>query len=350
MQSAEAHGISLIINFVNNWVSFAIPLPKKESKKKRDLLIGQQTDYGGMQAYATYYDIALTDWYTSAAAQAQYQKYIAAVVSRYKTSTAIFAWELANEPRCSGCDVSVINTWATTTSAYIKSLDSNHMVTMGDEGFGLDTLSDGSYPFTTAAGGYNWTQNLQIPDIDFGTYHLYPSSWGEADTWGPLWIQAHAEAANAIGKPVIMEEYGSLTLTDEEPWQAEVLATETAGDMYWQYGDDLSTGETANDGYAIYYGTATYTTLVSLSASYGPWSRSNERLGRGPRCRHECKGGLMRLDLDLRAECSLLCTSFNLVTHVVLPAHNFHSLYTFNIICLYQTLSVTINARSGTDM
>src|SRR5271170_2167202 len=107
---------------------------------------------------------------------------------------------------------------------------------MGDEGFGLNTLSDGSYPFTTGAGGYNWTQNLMIPDIDFGTYHLYPSSWGEADTWGPLWIQAHAEAANAIGKPVIMEEYGSTTHSDEAPWQAEVLATETAGDMYWQYG------------------------------------------------------------------------------------------------------------------
>lgn len=243
VQSAEAHGISLIINFVNNW-----------------------TDYGGMQAYCTYYGIALTDWYTSAAAQAQYQTYIAAVVSRYKTSTAIFAWELANEPRCTGCDTSVITTWATTTSAYIKSLDPNHMVTMGDEGFGLNTLSDGSYPFTTGP-GVNWTNNLAIPSIDFGTYHLYPSSWGEADTWGTLWVQAHAEAANAIGKPVIMEEYGSTTHTDEIPWQTEVLDTETAGDMYWQYGDTLSTGETSNDGYTIYYGTAEYTEIVTDHAA-----------------------------------------------------------------------------------
>ena len=217
-----------------------------------------------MQAYATYYGIALTDWYTSTAAQAQYKAYIAAVVSRYKTSTAIFAWELANEPRCAGCDLSVMNNWATTISAYIKSLDSNHMVTLGDEGFGLSTLSDGSYPFTTGAGGYNWTQNLEIPDIDFGTYHLYPSSWGQADSWGTLWVHAHAEAAAAVGKPVILEEYGSLTLTNEEAWKSEVLATETAGDMYWQFGDDLSTGESPNDGYAIYYGTATYTTLVSF--------------------------------------------------------------------------------------
>jgi mannan endo-1,4-beta-mannosidase len=261
-----------------------------------------------MQAYCTYYDIALTDWYTSAAAQAQYQTYIAAVVSRYKTSTAIFAWELANEPRCSGCDVSVINTWATTTSAYIKSLDSNHMVTMGDEGFGLSTLSDGSYPFTTGAGGYNWTQNLEIPDIDFGTYHLYPSSWGEADTWGPLWIQAHAEAANAIGKPVIMEEYGSTTLTDEEPWITEVYDTETAGLMYWQYGDDLSTGETSNDGYAIYYGSATYTTLVSCDSLRGAFHQSNQPTGCGTRCVHECESCLMESFRGLKTRTLLLCT------------------------------------------
>lgn len=52
VQSAQAHGISLIINFVNNW-----------------------NDFGGMAAYATYYGINSTAWYTHPAAQAQYQKY-----------------------------------------------------------------------------------------------------------------------------------------------------------------------------------------------------------------------------------------------------------------------------------
>lgn len=244
VQSAEAHGISLIINFVNNW-----------------------TDYGGMAAYCTYYGISdVTGWYTSTAAQAQYQAYIAAVVARYKTSPAVFAWELANEPRCSGCDTSVITNWITTTSKYIKSLDSNHMVTIGDEGFGLTTGSDGSYPYTTGP-GLNFTTNLAIPTIDFGTYHLYPSSWGEVDSWGNGWITNHATAATAIGKPVIMEEYGSLTHADEASWQATVLSTETAGDLYWQYGDDLSTGETNDDGYAIYYGSAEYATLVTAHAA-----------------------------------------------------------------------------------
>lgn len=239
VKSAEAHGISLIINFVNNW-----------------------TDFGGMAAYATYYNIGVTDWYSSATAQAQYQKYIAAVVARYKTSKAIFAWELANEPRCNACAASVTLNWVTKTSKYIKSLDPNHMVTTGEEGFGLDGGSDTSYPYQTGE-GMNFTANLQVPDIDFGTYHLYPSSWGQSDSWAPSWIASHAKAAALVGKPVILEEYGSTLHTNETSWQAEVLSTQTAGDMYWQYGDNLSSGKTSDDGYAMYYGTSEYTTLVS---------------------------------------------------------------------------------------
>jgi mannan endo-1,4-beta-mannosidase len=217
-----------------------------------------------MAAYVSYYGLANDQaWYTSSAAQAQYQKYISAVVSRYKTSTAIFAWELANEPRCNACATSVSTNWATTTSAYIKSLDSNHMVTIGDEGFGLSSgTSDVSYPFTTGE-GLSFATNLAIPHIDFGTYHLYPSSWSETDSWGPLWVTAHATVATSVGKPVIAEEYGSTTHSDEASWHTTMLSTNTAGDMFWQYGDTLSSGQSANDGYTIYYGTSEYTTLVS---------------------------------------------------------------------------------------
>ncbi|ROW01255.1 hypothetical protein VMCG_05957 [Cytospora schulzeri] len=151
--SAETHGLKLIINFVNNW-----------------------SDYGGIAAYVSAFGGSATTWFTDETSQAQYQKYIEAVVSRYKTSTAVFSWELANEPRCSGCDTSVIYNWAKNTSEYIKSLDSNHMVTIGDEGFGPLDAGDGSYPYTTSAGGYVWADNLNITTLDFATFHLYPDS------------------------------------------------------------------------------------------------------------------------------------------------------------------------------
>lgn len=107
---------------------------------------------GGANSYRrSVYGGSHTTWYTNSAAQAQYRTYIKAVVSRYITSTAVFAWELANEPRCSGCSTDVIYKWAADTSAYIKSLDSNHMVTLGDEGFN-PSAGDGSYPYQTSEG------------------------------------------------------------------------------------------------------------------------------------------------------------------------------------------------------
>ncbi|KAI9681879.1 MAG: hypothetical protein M1822_006956 [Bathelium mastoideum] len=242
VSSAEAHGIKLIINFVNNW-----------------------TDYGGMAAYAKWLGLSdQTFFYNSTAAQTQYQAYIKAVVSRYSTSTAVFAWELANEPRCSGCATDAIYNWATTTSKYIKSLDSNHMVTLGDEGFD-PSAGDGSYPYSISAGGYSFSQNLGISTLDFGTFHLYPGSWGtDATDWPVAWIQAHGAACKAAGKPCYLEEYGyNADITTMAPWQQAALNDAgIAGDSYWQYGDTLSTGQTSQDGNTIYYGTSAYTTFV----------------------------------------------------------------------------------------
>ncbi|KAL2069356.1 hypothetical protein VTL71DRAFT_15694 [Oculimacula yallundae] len=241
VRSAEAHGVSLIINFVNNW-----------------------DDYGGMSAYNKYYGVS--NWYKSSAAQAQYQKYIAAVVTRYRNSTAIFAWELANEPRCTLCFTSDITNWVRTSSAYIKSLDPNHMVAIGDEGFGLNGGSIFSWPFLYVS-GLNFKENLAIPTIDFGTYHLYPSAWWQSDSWGPDWIKAHATVAAEVGKPVILEEYGSKTHGNAAAWQSTVLSTVTAGDLYWQFGDRLSGGLTHDDGFTLYYGSDEYISLVSQHAA-----------------------------------------------------------------------------------
>lgn len=138
VSSAAAHGIKLIINFVNNW-----------------------SDYGGMAAYNTYYGTNTTTWYTDSRVQAQYQAYIKAVVSRYSNSTAVFAWELANEPRCHGCPTSIATNWITSTSAYIRSLDSTHMITTGEEGF-MNGGGDGSYPYTTGE-GMDFEANLKVP-------------------------------------------------------------------------------------------------------------------------------------------------------------------------------------------
>lgn len=151
VKSAEQHNLKLVIPFVNNW-----------------------NDYGGINAYVNAFGGNATTWFTNSAAQTQYRKYIQAVVSRYANSTAIFAWELANEPRCNGCSTDVIVQWATSVSQYVKSLDANHLVTLGDEGLGLST-GDSSYPYTYGE-GTDFAKNVQIKSLDFGTFHLYPDS------------------------------------------------------------------------------------------------------------------------------------------------------------------------------
>ena len=118
----------------------------------------------------------------------------------------------------------MIYNWASATSKYIKSLDANHMVTMGDEGFGPLAGGDGSYPYTTGAGGYTWATDLDIPTLDFGTLHLYPDSCmltppshvvgfklikfagGQPMSWGSLWVSTHGAACAQAGKPCLLEE------------------------------------------------------------------------------------------------------------------------------------------------
>jgi mannan endo-1,4-beta-mannosidase len=223
------------------------------------------------------------DWFHSAACQAQYKKYIRAVVSRYTNSSAIFAWELANEPRCKGCSTDVITQWASSTAKYIKSLDPLHMVTMGDEGFGLKVTGDTRYPWSFAE-GTDFARNLAIKELDFGTFHFYPqsckcpsppTSWPDESIWrrvrlilfhagsvpndlGNLWVQKHAEACVQARKRCVFEEYGVATRDKCAPvrsWQRTSKATTgMASDMFWQYGDTLSAGKTADDGNTIYKG------------------------------------------------------------------------------------------------
>lgn len=80
-------GLKLVIPFINNW-----------------------NEFGGMNWYVQQTGGGPHDaFYTRAATKDAYKAYVAKVVNRvntlngiaYKDDPAIFAWELANEPRCS---------------------------------------------------------------------------------------------------------------------------------------------------------------------------------------------------------------------------------------------------------
>lgn len=122
---------------------------------------------------------------------------------------AIFAWELANEPR--PMDVSAREDyvkWVQSSSRLIKHIDSNHLVTIGVEG-SIGTLQDLSL----------FEEIHAIRDIDFCTLHLWPKTWNwyqnhqEAINDTTLaktesYIVQHVQAAQRLHKPLIIEEFG----------------------------------------------------------------------------------------------------------------------------------------------
>jgi len=121
------------------------------------------------------------DFYSDATIKGWYKQWISHLLNRvntvtgvrYKDDPTIMMWELGNEPRCMLCSTDDIFNWATTTSALVKSLDPDHMVTLGDEGMGL--TGSGWLPYWLTYGLDYW-RNLQIETIDFGTFHMYPTN------------------------------------------------------------------------------------------------------------------------------------------------------------------------------
>jgi len=255
--AAKANGIRLIVALTNNW-----------------------SDYGGMDVYvkqilgSSNHDL----FYTDASVQNAFKNYIKTFVGRYVNEPTIFGWELANEPRCKGstgtwtgtCTTTTVTNWAKTMSAYIKSLDKNHLVAIGDEGF-YNQPSAPTYPYQGSE-GVDFDANLAISTVDFGTFHAYPESWGQSansQAWGVQWIADHATSMTKANKPVIIEEFGvtSNQATVYTAWWNQIISSGLTGDLIWQSGSHLSSGDTPNDGYAVYPNGAVYPLLTSHAAA-----------------------------------------------------------------------------------
>lgn len=207
LDAARKHDIKVIVVFTNNW-----------------------KDFGGMDQYLVWYGrTEHQQFYTDPVIVHAYKDWIAHVIGRknsitgvpYRDDPAIFAWELANEPRCTNsgefdhaadCSPPLLNRWVDDVSAYIKSLDSNHLVAVGDEGF----FAGGDSAGYDGSEGVDHAAFLASKHIDFGTFHLYPESWGHRTSWASQWIEDHISAAQAAGKPTLLEEYGIIARRDSQ--------------------------------------------------------------------------------------------------------------------------------------
>lgn len=128
----------------------------------------------------------------------------------YTESTAIMSWQIANEPRAFGEDnKEAFAEWIGETARLIKSLDPNHLVSVGSEG------SHGCEEDIEL-----WTRLHSFPEVDYGTIHIWPYNWSwisestvtdsvatacrNTDTY----IDAHYARLSPMGKPIVLEEFG----------------------------------------------------------------------------------------------------------------------------------------------
>lgn len=245
LYQAEKHGIKLLITFTNYWDAF-----------------------GGMGQYIKWaQELGITglkkdDFYTNETLKGWYKDYVNGLLNhtnqytgrKLKDEPSVFAWELANEPRCNTdaqCKDNILYNWAKEMSEYVKSVDPNHMVSLGDEGFYnkpygyYNEYTTSNYAFYGAE-GVDFEKLMTIDTLDFGTPHLYLDQWGMKHTGTGqddlLWFKIHGETCAELDKPVILEEFGltNRTIRDSEYEQwFEVLegnvyeTVEYAGTNYW---------------------------------------------------------------------------------------------------------------------
>ena len=259
LAKADDLGIRLILPFVNNW-----------------------DDYGGMNQYVEW-DASATshdDFYTDSDIKGWYKNHISTVLNRvntingrtYKNDPTVFAWELANEPRCqSDTSGDTLNNWISEMSVYIKSIDSNHLVTTGIEGF----YDEDSGPWwRNGSKGTDFIRNHQVSDIDFATAHSWPDHWGWNYNDTMSWVETQIlDAHNTIGKPFILEEFGKsrdnggVTTTRDQFFQGYydlIYSYQAGGSNFWILYHDAYPDY---DGFGVYYPADTSTIAIIESAA-----------------------------------------------------------------------------------
>lgn len=129
---------------------------------------------------------------------------------KYVDDPAIMSWQIGNEPRAfDKAQIPAFEKWLSEASALIRSLDKNHLISIGSEGaWGCE-------------GDYDcYEQICADKNIDYCNVHLWPYNWGWAHEKTLIedlpvsckntkdYIDRHLAICEKIGKPLVMEEFG----------------------------------------------------------------------------------------------------------------------------------------------
>ena len=136
----------------------------------------------------------------------------------YKDDPTIMAWQLGNEPRGYG-NTRPYRKWIHKTARFISQQDPNHLVSIGSEGNTANHYA-----------GTHFEKDHQSKFIDYATMHIWVQNWswfdpqqGEKTMAGAIekakaYLQGHVKVSQALGMPVVLEEFGiSRDLADHDP-------------------------------------------------------------------------------------------------------------------------------------
>ncbi|GLJ36376.1 hypothetical protein SUGI_0730210 [Cryptomeria japonica] len=210
IREAEKNKIRLILSLVNNW-----------------------DDYGGKAQYVRWGRNAGLKLHSDCAffwdptIRSYFKAHIKAVLTRvntltnvaYKDDPTIFSWELINEGRCQTDPTGdTFHAWIEEMALYVKSIDPNHLVGIGTEGF-YGPCSPAKLQFNpyncAHQEGTDYIRNHQAAGIDFASIHIYPSAWISESfcpshlSFAKKWAMTHIEdSENILKMPVLFTEFG----------------------------------------------------------------------------------------------------------------------------------------------
>lgn len=242
---AQEYGLKLILSFVSNW-----------------------TPAGGVDSFSENLGKTHDDFFQSDDVKDAYKNWVTSVVARtnsvtgdtYAEDPTIFAWNLINEPQCRTCEKGTLQKWIEEMCIFVKSLDDNHLVAVGEEGY--YSLTDESLSANPQHGVANWAQEWGqdfVQDhafdcIDFATFHAWVDNWHDAENpsddlslfFSQNWISQHVQDTSRYlkGKPLVLEEFGKTNTPDrDEYFKAAYEAVEQSmqeggplrGALYWQH-------------------------------------------------------------------------------------------------------------------
>lgn len=151
----------------------------------------------------------------------------------YKDDPAIMSWQVCNEPRAfAKSSLPGFKKWLSNTTALIRSIDGNHLISLGSEGvYGCEVSAEA---FRDIHADKN---------VDYCNIHIWPSNWGWASKKFPEqyvdqsmqktdeYIGWHLDICRELNKPIVIEEFGYPR--DCASYSPE--ASVSARDRYYEY-------------------------------------------------------------------------------------------------------------------